>query len=112
MNHSLASPSSVAYVMYQKYVNAIPLYRQEKDWENFGLMLSRATMANWIIRCSEDYFYPIIDRFKDELRKREVIHVDETPIQVLKENGKKPQSKSYMWLYTTGDDKSKKNCHL
>lgn len=108
MNHSLASPSSVAYVMYQKYVNAIPLYRQEKDWENLGLILSRATMANWIIRCSQDYFYPIIDKFKEELRKREVIHVDETPLQVLKEDGKKPQSKSYMWLYTTGDDESKK----
>ncbi len=55
MNHSLASPSSVANVMYQKYVNGMPLYRQEKDWENLGLSLKRATMANWIIRCSQDY---------------------------------------------------------
>lgn len=31
LNHSLAPPSSVARVMYQKYVNSIPLYRQEKD---------------------------------------------------------------------------------
>ena len=104
MSHSLASPSSVAYVMYQKYVNAVPLYRQEKDWEKLGLILSRATMANWVIRCSQDYLYPIIDKFKEELRKREVLHVDETPVQVLKEEGKTPQSKSYMWLYTTGDD--------
>lgn len=51
MNHSLASPSSVANVMYQKYANAIPLYRQEKDWERLGIALTRATMANWIIRC-------------------------------------------------------------
>lgn len=104
MNHSLASPSSVAHVMYQKYVNAVPLYRQEKDWEQMGLILSRATMANWVIRCSEDYFSPLIERFRTKLLNREVVHVDETPVQVLKEQGKKPQSKSYMWLYTTGND--------
>lgn len=46
MNHSLASASSVANVMYQKYVNSIPLYRQEKDWEQLGIALSRSTMGN------------------------------------------------------------------
>lgn len=104
MNHSLASPSSVAYVMYQKYVNSMPLYRQEKNWEQMGLALSRATMANWIIRCSQDYFSPVIEHLQKELLSREVIHCDETPVQVLKEEGKKPQTKSYMWLYRTGND--------
>ena len=50
LNHSLASPSSVSYVMYQKYVNSVPLYRQEKDWEQMGIALSRATMANVLRR--------------------------------------------------------------
>jgi len=104
MNHSLASPSSVANVMYQKYANAIPLYRQEKDWERLGLSLSRATMANWIIRCSEDYLIPVTDHLRELLLKRDIVHCDETPVQVLKEDGKKPQTKSYMWLYRTGND--------
>ena len=104
MNHSLASPSSVANVMYQKYVNAVPLYRQEKEWENMGLSLSRATMANWIIRCSQDYLMPVVEHLQKELLSRDIIHCDETPIQVLKEEGKKPQTKSYMWLYRTGND--------
>lgn len=106
MNHSLASPSSVANVMYQKYVNSQPLYRQEKDWEQLGISLSRATMGNWIIRCSEDYFFPVIGHLRNELLSRDIVHCDETPVQVLKENGKKPQTKSYMWLYRTGDDGS------
>ena len=107
MNHSLASPSSVANVMYQKYVNSVPLYRQEKEWEQLGISLSRATMANWVIRCSQDYLYPVIEHLRKELLSREVIHCDETPVQVLKEDGKKPQTQSYMWLYRTGnDDKS------
>ena len=104
MNHSLASASSVAYAMYQKYVNAVPLYRQEKDWERMGLALSRATLANWIIRCSEGYFAPIIEHMHNELIKRDVIHADETPIQILKEKDRSPQSKSYMWVYRTGND--------
>lgn len=104
MNHSLASPSSVANVMYQKYVNSMPLYRQEKEWEALGLALSRSTMANWIIRCSQDYFYPVIEHMRKELLKRDIVHCDETPVQVLKEEGRKPQSKSYMWLFRTGRD--------
>jgi len=104
MNHSLASPSSVAYVMYQKYVNSMPLYRQEKDWENLGIELKRSTMANWIIRCAQDYFYPVIQYMRKKLLERDIIHCDETPVQVLKEDGKKPQTKSYMWLYRSGND--------
>lgn len=104
MNHSLASPSSVANVMYQKYVNSVPLYRQEKDWEQMGLSLSRATMANWVIRCSQDYLIPVVEHLQKKLLERDIIHCDETPVQVLKEEGKKPQTKSYMWLYRTGDD--------
>lgn len=104
MNHSLASPSSVANVMYQKYVNAMPLYRQEKDWERLGIELTRSTMANWVIRCSEDYLYPIIKYLKEEILERDIISCDESPLQVLKEDGKKPQSKSYMWLYRSSDD--------
>lgn len=104
MNHSLASPSSVAHVMYQKYVNGVPLYRQEKDWERMGILLTRATMANWVIRCSEEYFFPVVRYIKQLLVQRDLIHADETPVQVLKEDGKSPQSKSYMWLYRTGND--------
>ena len=104
LNHSLASPSSVARVMDHKYVNGIPLYRQEKDWEQTGIGLSRATMANWIIRSSEDHLMPVVEHLRKELLKRDIVHCDETPVQVLKEDGKKPQTKSYMWLYRTGND--------
>ncbi len=104
MKHSLASPSTVAYVMYQKYVNGMPLYRQEKDWEQYGVKLSRATLANWVIYCSRNYMMPLVELMKEELLKREILHADETTLQVLKEDGKTATSKSYMWLYRTGND--------
>ena len=107
MNHSLASPSSVANVMYEKYVNSVPLYRQEKAWEQMGVALSRATMANWVIRCSEDYLRPVGEHMRKQLLSRDIIHCDETPVQVLREEGKKPQTKSYMWLYRTGIEDEK-----
>ena len=104
LKHSLASPSTVAYVMYQKYVNSIPLYRQEADWKQLGVKLPRATLANWVIKCGIDYMEPVYEQLHQHLLERDIIHADETPCHVLKEEGKKAQSKSYMWLYGSGND--------
>jgi transposase len=101
---SLASPSAVAHVMTQKYVMCAPLYRQEQDWKRRGVFLSRQTMANWVIRCAEDWLEPLYERMRTKLLMREVLHVDETRVQVLHEPGKTPQSNSYMWLYRTSGD--------
>ena len=100
--HSLASASTVAWVIYQKYVNAVPLYRQEKDWERLGYSLSRTTMANWVIRCSEDYFSRFVARLKEEMLKEDVLHCDETYVKVLREKDVSDNSKQYMWVYRTG----------
>ena len=100
--HSLASASTVAWVIYQKYVNSVPLYRQEKDWERLGYSLSRTTMANWVIRCSEDYFSRFVARLKEEMLKEEVLHCDETYVKVLREKDVSDNIKQYMWVYRTG----------
>lgn len=104
LNHSTASASVVAEVMHQKYVQAVPLYRQEAQWKDAGIAFSRTTMANWVIRCSQDWLSLVYDHMKAELLRREVLHADETPVQVLKEAGKTATSKSYMWVYRTGKD--------
>ena len=104
LKHSLASPSTVAYVMYQKYVNSVPLYRQEADWKQLGVKLPRATLANWVIKCGIDYMEPLYGRLHQHLLERDIIHADETPCQVLKEEGKTAPSKSCMWLYGSGND--------
>jgi transposase len=98
---SLASPSSVAHIMVQKYVNAVPLYRQEQELLRNGVELSRQTMANWLMRCSEDWLRPLYDRMREQLMKERVLHADETVLQVLREPGKEAKTNSYMWLYRT-----------
>ena len=101
MKHSLASPSTVAYIMTQKYVDGLPLARQEKMWAREGISLSRSTMANWVIQCSEVWLKPLYRHMKQELLTHSVIHADETVVQVLKEDGKPATSESRMWLYAS-----------
>ncbi|MCL2768468.1 MAG: IS66 family transposase [Synergistaceae bacterium] len=101
---SFASPESVAHIMTQKFVMSVPLYRQEQEWSRAGVMLSRQTMSNWLVRCAEDWLKPIYDRLKKLLVGHDVLHADETTLQVLHEPGKTAQSKSYMWLYRTSGD--------
>ena len=103
---SIATPEAVAHVMTQKFVMGLPLYRQEQEWNRAGLPLSRQTMSNWLIKCAEEYLTPVYDRLKAQMVQHTVLHVDETTLQVLHEEGKKPQSKSYMWLYRTSGDVS------
>jgi len=104
LKHSLASPSIVAHIMYQKYVNAMPLNRQEKDFKRLGVKLNRSVQANWINTSSLEYLQPIYDRMHEELLTRDVAMSDETTCQVHNEKGRKATSKSYMWIHRTGED--------
>jgi transposase len=101
---SFASPEAVAHIACEKFVMAIPLYRQEADWTRKGTPLSRQTMSNWLIRVTSDWLQPIFDSMKAELRRRQVLHADETGLQVLREEGRTPANDSYMWMYRTSCD--------
>lgn len=99
-----ASAEAVAHIAVQKFVMGSPLYRQEQEWQRQGIRLSRQTMSNWLLKCAEDWLKPVYEELHRQLVNREVLHADETTLQVLREPGRKPQSKSYMWLYRTGGD--------
>lgn len=96
--HSISTPSLIAQVMYQKFALGLPLSRQEKDWYRLGLVLSRSNMANWVIRCSEEWFEPVYWRIHEKLLECDLIYMDETRIQCNKEEGKLPSSESFMWV--------------
>lgn len=55
-------------------------------------------MANWVIRCSQDWLEPIYWRIHEKLLECELLHMDETRIQCNKEDGKLPSSDSFMWV--------------
>ncbi len=99
---SLASPSILAHVMCQKYVDSLPLYRQEQMFARLGYKLSRQTMANWMIYGAEQWLAPLFAVLKVYLLRQSLLHADETTLQVLKEPDKSAESQSYLWLYRTG----------
>jgi len=104
MLYGMASAGTVAWVMYQKFCNSLPYCRQEKDWKQYGAAITRATMANWVIRNSEAFFRPMYEYFHRKLLERNFLMADETPLQVLHEEGRRAQTKSYMWLFRSGED--------
>ena len=93
---SFATPEAIAHIMTQKFVMGSPLYRQEQEINRQGIQLSRQTMSNWILKVTEDYLTPVYKQLHKEQLKRDVLHADETTLQVLHEPGKAPQSESYM----------------
>ena len=97
----LASPSAVAYVMTLKFVEGVPLYRQEQHYARMGIDLSRGVLSNWMLKGS-DWLERIYGRLHQKLLEQGVLHADETTVQVLKEPGRAAESQSYMWLYRTG----------
>ena len=101
---SYVSASLLSYILYRKYGLYIPLYRQEKDFEQQNAPISRTAMAHWVIQSSQLYMQTMYDYFHRLLLTRRFIMMDETPVQVLKEDGRKAQSKSYFWVTRTGED--------
>ena len=100
--HSYVTPSAATICIYNKYVNGLPLYRQEQDWNQLGIRLNRTTLANWVIYCGIRYILPIVDRMHELLMERDILYCDETPVQVLHEDGRRATQKSYMWLTCSG----------
>lgn len=98
---SFASPEAIAHIMTQKYVMGSPLYRLEQEFHRQGLELSRQTMANWLLESAKEWLKPVYDLLHERLLAHDVLHADETTLQVLHEDGRKAQSKSYMWVYRT-----------
>lgn len=101
---SLASPSILSLIMTQKYVESLPLYRQEKQFNRMGINLSRQTFANWMITGAERWLSVLYNRMHILLLMLDILQADETTLQVLHEPDRPATSKSYLWLYRTGKE--------
>ena len=101
LHGSLVSPSLAAAIINGKYVNAVPLYRLEQEFQRYGLQITRQNMANWCIRLAEEYLSVLYDHLHKELYIYHVIQADETPVLV-NHDGRGAGSKSWMWVYRSG----------
>ena len=100
--HSFATASMLSWVINAKYANSMPYYRLEQDFRSMGAEVSRQDMANWTIGAHERWLSLVHARMKEKLLGCRYLNADETEVQVLKEPGREPRQKSYMWLFRTG----------
>jgi len=98
---TMVTASLLAFIVVNKYIDHLPLYRQEKRFERIGITIARQTMGRWIIEAAKR-LKPLIQLFRSAIREGPLIHMDETPLQVLGEDGRANTSKSYMWLTLGG----------
>lgn len=98
---SLAAPGLLAWVVIQKYVDHLPLYRIEQISERHGAGIARSTLADWVGRIGVA-LQPLVDRLADRLRERPVLHADETPVAQL-DPGAGKTLRAYLWAYRSND---------
>ena len=98
---SLTSPGLLAHITVSKYQDALPLYRQGAILSRIGVDLPRSTLANWMIQTGS-LIQPVINLLRERLLAYDILQIDETPVQVLKEPGRAAQSKAYLWLQRGG----------
>lgn len=101
LHGSPVSSTLAAAIINSKYVNAVPLYRTEKEFERYGIAVNRKNMAHWMIRLAEEYLGILYDYLHQKLYKYHVIQADETPCLVNKD-GRPAGSRSWMWVYRSG----------
>jgi transposase len=89
----------LAQVLVAKFLDHLPLYRQEHIFERAGLAIARSTLAQWVGECGVQ-LQPLVDALRAEMLKHAVLHADETPVAMLKPgNGK--THRAYLWSYCT-----------
>ena len=101
LRNSLVSPTLLSGIWNAKYVNAVPLYRQEQEFQRMGVSIDRGEMAHWTILCAERYLSVFYDYLHEKMYDYHVLQADETPVLVSKEN-RTSGSRHYMWVYRTG----------
>ena len=98
---SNASPSTLVYLIIAKYLEGMPLYRLERQLNRYGMPVPRSTLANWMIQSGE-LLQPLINLMREKLVSYDIVQMDESRYQVLREDGKTAQSQSYIWVQRGG----------
>ena len=99
IQRSIAGPTVLAKLIYDKFIQYLPLYRQVNEWERHGLQTNDKNLSNWVIRVAEDWLQPLYVLMRQLITAKSVLHVDETYAQIIKRSdGKSGQSKAYNWV--------------
>lgn len=98
----IVTPDLLAHIIVGKFIDALPFYRQTKQFERMGIDLCRSTLSGWAIQVAFACMV-LIDLLQEEIRGGPIINIDETTLQVMKESGRANTTKSYLWAFRGGD---------
>jgi transposase len=96
----LAATGLLAHVLVSKFIEHMPLYRQQDELARAGILISRSTLCGWLEQCAQ-LFKPLVELMHKEVLRSEVIQGDETPVPVL-DRSRDSTRKGYIWT-TIGD---------
>lgn len=100
IQRSIVGPIVLAKLIYGKFIQYLPLYRQVKEWERYGLLTNDKNLSNWVIRAAEDWLSPVFELMKQVLLAKSILHVDETYAQIIKRSdGKSGHSNAYNLVF-------------
>ena len=99
IDRGMAAPGLLAQIVVQKYVDHLPLYRQEAIYARHGISLPRSTLAEWVGRIGLA-LEPLVQALKERLRRSSVLHADETPVSQL-DPGAGKTKRAYLFVYRT-----------
>lgn len=102
---AIASAGLMAHILTAKFADALPFYRQERQFIRLGADIPRATMCRWAMKVAGACF-PLKNLLRQEILSGPLINADETTVQVLHEPGTPPTSKSYMWVFRGGETRA------
>lgn len=101
IDKGLASTGLLAHVLVAKYADHLPLYRQQKIFERAGVKIPVSTMADWVGVCGVR-LQPLVDALRETILTHDVLHADETPIQILRPDTGRKTHRAYIWAYAPG----------
>ena len=102
IDKGLPTARMLAQVLTAKFVDHLPLYRQEGQYLRAGVALSRSTLCSWMGQ-GEYWLSLLAGACKEALLAGNLLHADETPLPVLHPSSGKTQ-KAYLWVYRSQGD--------
>ena len=100
---SMAGPGLLAYILTSKFDDHVPLYRQHEIFERMGADIPDTTLVDWCGAAMRT-LAPLIERIEADVMASDILHADDTPIQVLDRSAKskglgKGVKQGRVWTY-------------
>jgi transposase len=94
----IAGPGLLAHICISKFVDHLPLYRQQQIFKRLGLDLAASTINGWV-KASYELIKPLVELMQEQVLQSGYLMVDETPIKVQDPGVKGKNHQGYYWVY-------------